>query len=596
MPLFLPRSGIGWHRRLWSLVKVALPLLALAGVFGPSVVAHMRQSVSPASINWDACQHVAPYLKYSRPQVFEGDFIADYFEACHPMGYRMLMRVGAIALTPQMFSVVMTYALLLVCVVAARWAAARIGGAMAGWCVAAFVLSSPFFLHNMIAGMPRGFRPPLLALLAAGLVSGNPYSVGVVLVIACGFDPTVTVAGGLALAWMLLATPARWRGRTAGWSFKRRVMFLAVTGLLIGLVHVPVMMATRPYGRQLKASDWVAYPESGPGGRTELSVQKKLGKELPDQIREGIGAGLVNAKQPFVHGVGKRLSRVVLRTWHLWWVSGLLLVALVWLGRTRAASWRLLGLIPASLAAYFLARWSYPLLFEPDRHLVYPLSLLSILVLVTSFAAMGHGLAHPLGKRLRSKPWGMACGGGLAAALMLAALLCVGGVVPKNNGLSLIKADRMAFLEFASTQPERSLFAGHPYLLNEVPLKAERRVLCSFETLLPYHKAYVDETRRRMRALIAATYATNAVPLLQLRDDFGVTHFVATMNQFGENVPGTYPPYTEWVADAKAAAEAAGGFEVLRQRDGALVFENTAVFVLDLGRINVARLEPQAPD
>jgi hypothetical protein len=86
------------------------------------------------------------------------------------------------------------------------------------------------------------------------------------------------------------------------------------------------------------------------------------------------------------------------------------------------------------------------------------------------------------------------------------------------------------------------------------------------------------------------------VPLLQLRDDFGVTHFVATMNQFGENVPGTYPPYTEWVADAKAAAEAAGGFEVLRQRDGALVFENTAVFVLDLGRINVARLEPQAPD
>jgi hypothetical protein len=154
----------------------------------------------------------------------------------------------------------------------------------------------------------------------------------------------------------------------------------------------------------------------------------------------------------------------------------------------------------------------------------------------------------------------------------------------------------MAFLEYAAQQPARSLFAGWPRLLDEVPLKAERRVFCSFETLLPYHKAYVDEMRGRMNAYIAAAYATNAIPLLRLRDEFGVSHFVATSNQYMGVLPKNFRPYTEWVAEARAAAESGGGFEVMRQRDCALAFENSACFVLDLGRLDDTRCALKAMD
>ena len=93
-----------WVKRLLGVASVVVPLFLLGVVFGPSLLGHVRQSFSPVMINEDACQHVAPYLQYSMPQVFRDDYIARYFEACHPVGYRAIMRVGAWAMTPQRFS------------------------------------------------------------------------------------------------------------------------------------------------------------------------------------------------------------------------------------------------------------------------------------------------------------------------------------------------------------------------------------------------------------------------------------------------------------------------------------------------------------
>ncbi len=572
-----------WNPRVRQVICLVVPVLFLGFAFGPSLLEHVHLAMAPNAINGDACQHVAPYLQYSHPEIFAGDYVSSYFESCHPVGYRILMRIGARLTEPRQFGIALSYFMLFWLVVAGGWAAYRLGGKTAGWFTAAFLLSSPFFLHNMTSGLPRGFRSPFLALLAAAMATGNPYAIGSVLMAATAFDPAVTLVGGMAFAWVLLATPSRWRGKTASWSFLRRLAFLAVTGSLIVLVHLPVAISTRSFGSQLGKKDWAAYPEAGPGGRTEIHAQKDLLAILPQHVREGIGAGLFNTKAAYFRIAGQWISRWILRTSALWWMAAILLLLSFWKGKDRAAIWRLAGILPASLVAYLAARRLYPLLFEPDRHLVYPLACISAILLVTAARAIGLGLEQWL-KRHSTPKAASRAGMSVSGAILIALFLAMGGTIPRTNGLTRLTPESMEWISFASTLPENSLIAGYPQALNAVPLLAHRRVLLNYETLLPYHRNYVDRTRERMQDTIAATYATNTAPLLALREKYGVTHLVLSRRQYDDPPPAIHPPYQAWIAGAFRSGKNAS-WEAVEQRQKALVFENKTLSVLDLRRI-----------
>lgn len=574
---------IPWKRGIRQAISLVVPALALLVAFGPSLLGHTRLAMQSSTFNDDACQHVAPYLRYSHPAVFSGDYVSTYFESCHPVGYRVLMQIGARLTGPREFGVGLSYFMLALLAAAGGWAAYRAGGKLAGWFAAAFYLSSPFFLRNMTSGLPRGFRSPFLALLAATLAAGNPYAICVVLVAGTAFDPAVALVGGLAFAWMMLATPARWRGRAGSWSLLRRLTFLAATGMLIAVVHLPVAIGTRTFGPQLKRSDWPAYPEAGPGGRTQIHVQKDLRAILPQHIREGIGAGLFNTRTPYFHAAGQWISRVILRTSALWWLAGLLLLLALWKGKDRAAIWRLTGIIPASLAAYLAARHLYPLLFEPDRHLIYPLSCVSVILLLASASALGRGFETWLERHTGRRSAALA-GIGLGGALMIALFLAMGGTMPRNNGLTRLTPDARQWISFAATLPGNTVLAGYPQALNTVPLLAHRRVLLNYETMLPYHRKYVDQTREWMRAILAATYATNAAPLVTLREKHGVTHLVVSTSQYASSPPRLHAPYQAWVTEALQSG-GTSSWEVVRQKNHALVFENQTLSVLDLRRL-----------
>lgn len=575
--------AISWKRGIQTAICLVAPALALLVVFGPSIMDHMRAAMQPSTINGDACQHVAPYLRYSHPAVFSKDYVAAYFESCHPVGYRVLMQIGARMTGPREFGIGLSYFMLAMLAVAGAWATYRAGGKLAGWFAAAFFLSSPFFLHNMTSGLPRGFRTPFLALLAATLAAGNPYAICLVLAAGTAFDPAVTLVGGFAFAWMLLATPARWRGMAASWSLLHRLTFLAATGMLILVVHLPVAIGTRPFGPQLRKSDWPAYPEAGPGGRTEVHVQKDLHAIMPQHVREGIGAGLFNTRAAHYRAAGQWISRVILRTSALWWLAGILLLLAFWKGKDKAAIWRLSGIIPASLAAYLAARRLYPLLFEPDRHLVYPLSCVSVILLLVAARAAGRALEAWLDRYTGRRSAALA-GFGLGGALMVALFLTMGGTIPRNNGLTRLTQDTMRWISFASTLPDNTLMAGYPQALNTIPLLAHRRVLLNYETMLPYHKKYVDQTRGWMRDIIAALYATNPAPLVTLREKHGVTHLVISTSQYGSPPPKMNAPYQEWITEAMKSG-GTSSWETVRQRPHALVFENRALWVLDLRHI-----------
>jgi hypothetical protein len=149
-----------------------------------------------------------------------------------------------------------------------------------------------------------------------------------------------------------------------------------------------------------------------------------------------------------------------------------------------------------------------------------------------------------------------------------------------------LRGSTLALIAFVHELPTSAQLGGYPPILDVIPLKAERRVLVSRETQLPYHKAFVDHNRVLMRATIDALYATNTVPLVRLREEFGVTHFASATKLYSEDVRlHLFPPYNAWGWTAWQRAKKAGRYEVLRQRTAAQVYTDGSVFILDLQRL-----------
>ncbi len=87
--------------------------------------------------------------------------------------------------------------------------------------------------------------------------------------------------------------------------------------------------------------------------------------------------------------------------------------------------------------------------------------------------------------------------------------------------------------------------------MDPIPYLTERPVLVTYETQYAFHRRYADEMRRRMRCVVDACFATNPVPLIRLRDELGVTHFVGSLHLY-DGRPKSYPfkPYAGWVHEA----------------------------------------------
>ena len=111
-----------------------------------------------------------------------------------------------------------------------------------------------------------------------------------------------------------------------------------------------------------------------------------------------------------------------------------------------------------------------------------------------------------------------------------------------------------------------------------------RKVLLTRESYQATHAAYVLEMRRRMEALIAAYFAASPKPLLELRDEYGVTHLLVKAGHLRGRPPRYFKPFGTQIRSSVVAA-ADEGYEVLRQIPAAAIYSNRGKVLLDLARI-----------
>jgi hypothetical protein len=250
----------------------------------------------------------------------------------------------------------------------------------------------------------------------------------------------------------------------------------------------------------------------------------------------------------------------------------------------RPEARRLSLLLAAACAGHLLARTFPPFFYLPQRYLMYPLPELATLMVATG--ALG---LVPASFRDRNHPWHMPLVVGSAGAMILALLGAHGS---NRAGLNYKAAKTGGFDYVAKLRPD-VLVAGWPGgFMDSVPYVSRRQALVTAETYQAFHAQYALEMRRRTDAVIDAYFATDITPLLRLRRDFNVTHFVVDLPIVQRRSAHLFRPFDQHIA---AAVRRTTGkpLEVERQFANAVYRDKTRV-ILDLSRLSTA-LAPAPP-
>jgi hypothetical protein len=520
---------------------------------------------------------VYPFLRSEGRRAAHEDYVADYYRsALFPAGYRALYEAAARLGLVRELSRWLPYVLLVLTVSAVSLAAYRFGGLPAAWMSAALALSSGACLGRMAGGIPRSFAFPIVAGIILALVRGSVAGLAVMAVAGALFYPMAAVIAGLCLAVMLFVPGASPEGVAANWRIGRRMVAASAVAVACVLAVSPMLLGGLRYGPRIAPDDVVRLPEAGPGGRYRghnrppfAGVARFSARVLEDAVP---GAG-----RPFASRARQWLDEDVSRRRQRLLIGALLLVAgagWIRMSAVDAAARRFLVLPVVAVLTYPMARLVFPYLYIPARYLFYSVPPVAYMVL----SAGGVGLL-PSGRIDRK--WA----GWLGAIPGAVALILLGGQGSPDVGIRRVEDYPAASYAAIRGLPDSALLAGWPSgMIDYAPYLTGRRALVTFESHQVFHEGYLLEMRRRTEAVVEAFYACDARPLVRLRDEFDVSHFVVDLELARTRSAEYFTPFDREIRRAREGC-AGRELEILRRRDSAAIYEDEKVAILDLSRL-----------
>jgi hypothetical protein len=192
--------------------------------------------------------------------------------------------------------------------------------------------------------------------------------------------------------------------------------------------------------------------------------------------------------------------------------------------------WWLLVIAVVATVWYFIARQFFPLLFLPDRYLVYPWRLWAPMVLTLVAAGIW---------RFQPKSW--------LAGLLAVGLLGYGYYrQPPENLPTTSQEGRELLFAALSALPEAALIALPPTLADQVPVFTHRNVFISHESAHAlYFKNYHDYIMPRFHDFVTA-YTTTGDSLgnvVDFMDKWQIDYFLVDRHQLKSNWLRTFEPH-----------------------------------------------------
>ncbi len=563
-----------------TLLQILGIIVVLGVVYGPSLAGHMENARSQYMLNDDARPQIPPFYHFEKDSKSEPDYMDQYYlDIAYPMIYKNMMMRWANLYSPVILSKALPYINLLIIIVALAFVSWRFGGWATALATGALYLGCDLILDRMTGGLPRGFGYPFLAVALALLVYERIYLLCAATIISAGFYPVASVVSGIMLGAYLFILKAKYRPKTTGWGFVRRGTVLAVTGALTISMLLPQLIAGKEYGERIGPEHLEEYPEAGLGGRVEY---RDMVSNNPFQSLYEYGASSFATRgEPFVNSINIRnLSSKVKQ--EILSIAFFVIILIIVIGfrdlariQRNPEAMRYSVFLLAIVIAYILAAILSPLLYFPERYLMYTLPIVYITALpIASYAVFGAG-KEGVRKIVAT----------LSVPLLV--ILLIGGKVNADSGYTVQIEDNHELYEFIKTLPEDSIIAGWPSdpVVNNVTYLTKRPVFLSFELHQVLHEKYVKQMRKRAYANIDAYLATNLEELQNFRDKFDVNYLVINKNHFNNTLPKYFAPFDKYIQKKWKAAEGQKkGFILPKLGDDDAVYTGENIVIINLAK------------
>ena len=458
----------------------------------------------------DARIHLVWLQRFSDPQLFPDDFIADYFVYFAPWGLKAVYWLGAkLGIEALIFAKILPALLgTLTAIYTYFWSLAILPRHFTAFLSSLAISQLIWTNDDLISATPRAFIYPLLAAWFYYLAKENLLACLVLMLLMGLFYPQVLLVEIAILGIRLID----YKGKFYLSSDKTKYLWFFVALIVSAIALFPYILKD-PQWVTVSGSQMRQLPEFNSGGRTYFYGVGWL------RFLFAGDSGLCLPNFPPIIWLGFALPWILKKP--LETVLGISpQIAILW--QTVIASLMMFGLAHLLLLKIHLpSRYTY-------HTLRFVLAIAFAIVFTCGVEIALDWLAQKNSFKLQEKVY----------ALLLIAFLTVVLVFPMIplvvNGWmqNWYGGTQISIYQYLTKQPKDTLIASLSDRANNIPAFSLRSILVSREFAFPYHPYYHQEIIQRAKATILAQYATDSEPLLELIQEYGVDYILLDRDAF----------------------------------------------------------------
>lgn len=512
-------------------------------------------------VNDDSFIHLFWMEQFRDSALFRGDILVECSKYFAPQGYVLLYKAASGICAPLTASKILPVILfslsalylfnLLKQIIKPNYCA----------CLGVFIfVLTPCFLNRMSGGHARAFGFLLVLMFLYHWIRKEFVAVSFVLIGQALFYPTMFLLS--AAAYTLGFAGIKNGKLSLDLAWRKTLPFISaifVCGLLVCWQYA---LARNPaLGRTVSREEMLRNPVFYQFGRQAHLPLPSAGKAMIDNLRESVllsGKVKVRISEPvaYVSGVMPRLSeKAVSRflsacarglqrspvsflsrrmsfaanriyysgrldltsVFFVVFYAGMLFFILGLIQKRIPAQRELLILFAASIILYVVASRVMPRLFLPTRYLEYSMKIIGLLCFCIGIA---DGIFRLQNRFLRR-----------GAQIVVLALFALFFNFNKNNGLKDYSQYEGLYC-YAETLPKEALIAGHPKLIDGIPLFSRRMVFVNYHVSLPFLSEYWKTVARRTDDFFRAYYSEDLQDMVALCAKQGISCLVVDEANF----------------------------------------------------------------
>ena len=541
--------------------KILLIATVLIAMFFPGIHEYLTRLFDPHYYYRDELLFLPPFYKYM-PEPIPSDYIKEYYlNVMMAPGFKAIMAylysnfdMGLLIAPIKLINLILM--IILVGIVA--W---QLGGALACFSSMALLMYAPIFFDFGLNGFtPRLLVYPFMVLSILFMMKKRIYAMALLVIAAALIYPQSAFLLGIAMAIWLLFVPKNNLIAVNNWH--KKIAILAASGFITAGIAFQQILAASAYGRRMTEADIPAYPEIG-----QFGVYGVV-DSLPYSYMLSFFVLLMN-----IFTTNCSIYVYILLSFGSLYVLGSNIENIY---REKPKSTAIFVLLVAGLLTSALASIFSPYLYIPVRYLVFSFPLFFIFIVPIA-------LSKTLGKLFKNQKILPV----VAAAVLIGAVSMTNIYSSTKNYLIKDKDEVYLAYNFIKTQPRDAVFAGWPVgLVLNVPIFSQRNVFIARKIHDVFLKDGLEEMRRRVYAIMDVYFSKSIDPLLSLRDNDKITHFIIDKQYISGKRPLEYcQPFDDVIKEKLKIMSLKDSILVSDAIKPAIIYDDEYFSIIDLSKL-----------